>query len=48
MTLDTNYDPRAGGAERPIYEQRAFSLSTCHDESFVLQLQLLFVEHAAV
>lgn len=47
MTLDTNYDPRAGVAERPISEQ-VFSLCTCHDDSLVLQLQLLLAEHAAV
>lgn len=44
---NTNYDPRAGVAERTIYKQRAFSLGTCHDDSLVLQLQLLFAERAA-
>lgn len=46
MTLDTNYDPRAGVAERPICEQGPFHSAHAVMILFDLQLQLLFTEHA--
>lgn len=45
---DARDDARAGVAERLLSEPRALSLSTCRDDSLILQLPPLFTEHAAV